>query len=74
MARRRRTKDEKRLVIKIHQVTTPDSERRLSRAIDILLRSPMEDLGRSINTEKEGEPPQDSRPEGVAGQSDEGKV
>ena len=50
-------------VVKIRYVRTPDAHARLFRAIDILLRS-------AAREPKEEEPPQDSRPEGVAGQSD----
>jgi hypothetical protein len=62
---------QKRLkVVGIQYVPTPDADVRLSRAIDILLRSVERELERSIKDKKEEEPPQDSRPEKVVGQSD----
>ena len=61
-------------VVGVGYVSTPDADMRLARAIDILMRSTPRELEGRINAEKEEEPPQDSRPEGVADQTDEGKV
>ena len=69
MTRRQGREDEKCLTVRIHQVTTPDSERRLSRAIEVLLQSAVTELEGSASAAKEEEPNKD-RHEGVAGQSD----
>jgi len=57
-------------VVRVGYVSTPDAESRLSRAIDILLRSAATELEGSVSAKKEEEPPKDSRPEKIAGQSD----
>lgn len=57
-------------VVKIRYMSTPDADWRLHRAIDILLRTAATELEESINAKKEEEPPKDSRPEKIAGQSD----
>jgi len=56
-------------ILAIHYVSTPNADLRLARAIDLLLRSVAEGLKGSIN-DKEEEPPKDSRPEKLAGQSE----
>lgn len=67
-------KDRQRLrVVEIRYTPTPDADERLSRAIDILLRSAVREPEGSTNVEKEEESPQDSRPEGVTDQSDGGE-
>jgi hypothetical protein len=53
-------------------VSAPDANSRLSRAIDILLRSATKEPEGNINA-KEEKPPKNSRPEKIAGQSDEEK-
>jgi len=57
-------------IVGIRYVPTPDANSRLARAIDILLRSAATDLSGSVSAKKEEEPPKDSRPEKIAGQSD----
>ena len=57
-------------IVAIRYVSTPDADLRLARAIDILMRSTAKELKGSTNAEKEEEPPKDSRPEKIAGQSD----
>jgi len=52
VARRRGKESEKRLTVRIRQVTTPDNERRLSRAIEVLLRSAAGELKESTNVKK----------------------
>jgi two-component SAPR family response regulator len=54
----------------IQYAPAPDAKSRLSRAIDILLRSAATELEGSVSAKKEEEPPKDSRPEKIAGQSD----
>jgi len=49
-------------IMTIRYAPAPDAESRLSRAIDILLES-------AAREREEKAPPQDRRPEGVAGQS-----
>jgi hypothetical protein len=67
-------KDRQRLrVVEIRYTPTPDADERLSRALGILLRSGARTATtseESINAKKEEEPPKDSRPEKIAGQSD----
>ena len=67
-------KDWQRLrVVEIRYTPTPDADERLSRALGILLRSGARTATtseESINAKKEEEPPKDSRPEKIAGQSD----
>ena len=53
----------------IRYVPTPDADSRLLHAIDVLLGSGAREPKESINAKKE-EPPKDSRPEKIAGQSD----
>ena len=60
-------------VFGVRYVSTPDADSRIWRAINILLGSAVEEPEGGINTEKEEEPAQGSRPERVAGQSDGGK-
>lgn len=57
-------------VVGIRYVPTPDAESRLSRVVDILLRSAARELEGSVSAKKEEEPLKDSRPEKIAGQSD----
>jgi len=57
-------------IVEIRSIPTPDAESRLSRAVDMLLGSAEKELEGGINAEKEEEPPKDSRPEKIAGQSD----
>jgi hypothetical protein len=57
-------------IAEIRYVSTPDAESRVSRAIDILLRSAATELEGSGSAKKEEEPPKDSRPEKIAVQSD----
>ena len=57
-------------IVEIRYTPTPDAELRLSRAVDILLRSAATELEGSVSAKKEEEPPKDSRPEKIAGQSD----
>jgi hypothetical protein len=52
VARRRGKESEECLTVRIRQVTTPDSERRLSRAIEVLLRSAAGELKESTNVNK----------------------
>jgi hypothetical protein len=67
-------KDRQRLrVVEIRYTPTPYADERLSRALGILLRSGARTATtseESINAKKEEEPPKDSRPEKIAGQSD----
>ena len=67
-------KDRQRLrVVEIRYTPTPDADERISRALGILLRSGARTATtseESINAKKEEEPPKDSRPEKIAGQSD----
>ena len=58
------------LIAEVKHCVVQDAELRLSRAVDILLRSALREPEGSTNVEKEEQPPQDSRPEGVADQSD----
>ena len=67
-------KDRQRLrVVEIRYTPTPDADERLSRALGILLRSGARTATtsseESINAKKGEEPPKDSRPEKIAGQS-----
>lgn len=55
---------------KLRHVVVPEAESRLSRAIDMLLRSAAKELEGSTNAKKEEEPPEGSRPEKIAGQND----
>lgn len=57
--RRKRPKQNTELTVKIECALMPDSDRRLSRAIDILLRSATKEPEGSIN-DKKAEPPQGS--------------
>ena len=47
-------------VVRVGYVSMPDAESRLSRAIDILLRSAATELEGSVSAKKEAEPPQGS--------------
>ena len=68
-------KERQRLpVVKIRYVRMPDAKSRLSRAIDILLGSAARELERSVNAEKEEEPPQEAGLKEVTDQTDEGKI
>ena len=51
-------------------MSAPDGDAKLSRAIDTLLRAGAREPKGSIDAKKEEEPPKDSRPEKIAGQSD----
>lgn len=64
-------KDGQLMRVEIRHVSMPDADSRLSRAIDIVLGSVAREPEESMKDEKGEEPPQDSRPEKVAGQSDE---
>lgn len=67
-------KNNRRLrVVRIRYVPTPDADWRLRRAIALLLRAAATVPKGSVGAKKEGETPQDSRPEKIAGQSDGGK-
>ncbi len=57
-------------IVEIRYRPTPDADRRLRRAVDILLRSAGKESERSISAQKEEKPPKDSRAEKIAGQSD----
>ena len=67
---RKRLKENTNLLVKVEHVLAPDTESRLAHAIDILLRSAATELEGSVSAKKEEEPPKDSRPEKIAGQSD----
>ena len=61
-------KDQQRLrLVGIRYVSTPDADSRLAHAVDILLGSVAREPEGSTNVKKGEEPPQDSRPEGLAG-------
>lgn len=51
MARKQDKQNQKRLVVNVHHVATPDAKERLSRAIDILLRA----AGRTDDDGKQAE-------------------
>ena len=57
-------------IVAIHHVSTPNADLRLACAIDLLLR-PVAGSRKEAPMLKEKEPAQDSRPEKVAGGSDE---
>lgn len=57
-------------IVEIRYTPTPDAESRLSRAIDILLRSAATELQGNVSAKKEEKQPKGSRPEKIAGQSD----
>lgn len=57
------------LIAEVKYCAVQDAEWRLSRAIDILLRSATKEPQGSTNDQKEEESPQDSQPEGGADQS-----
>jgi len=60
-------------VVGIRYVPIPDADARLSRAMDILLRSVESKREGRIKDKKEVEPPQDRQPEKVIGRSDKEK-
>jgi hypothetical protein len=70
VTKRRVREDEKCLAVRIRQISTPDSERRLSHAIEVLLRLVAGEPEGSVSAKKEEKPPKDSRHERIAGQSD----
>ena len=70
MAKKQTRQNKKRLVVSMRHVSIPDAESRFSRVVDILLRSAARKLEGSVSAKKEEEPPKDSRPEKIAGQSD----
>ena len=47
MARKQDKQNQKRLVVNVHHVATPDAKERLSRAIDILLRAAARDTSQA---------------------------
>lgn len=57
-------------IVEVHYVPVPDADSRLTRAIDILLRSAAREVEGSTDAQKWEKPAQDSPPEGAAGQSD----
>jgi len=57
-------------VVDVRWVQMPDADSRLSSAIDLLLRSVSREPEGDPAARKGEEPPRDSRPKGVPGQSD----
>jgi len=57
-------------VVEIRYVPVPDADLRLTRTINILLRSAARELEGSTDAQKGEKPGQDSPPEGTVGQSD----
>lgn len=70
MSKKQCIENKKRLLVTMHHVHIPNGNARLSRAIDILLRSAARELEGSTNAQKGEKPAQYSPPEGAAGQSD----
>lgn len=70
VTRRTNCEGQRLVVVDVRYVAIPDAESRLSRAIDILLRSAATGREGSVSAKKEEEPPKDSRLEKIAGQRD----
>ena len=74
MAKKQGEQNQKRMVVTMRHVTTPDAEQRLSRAIDILLRVAARGTTKSkdgINTEKETPPTRGSTGDTPTGGAEE---